>query len=277
MKPMRVLITGASTGIGRATARWFAAHGWRVFGTSRQRHPDAGGVEMLRLDVRSGASVSECMSEIFRRAGGIDVLVNNAGVEYLGVAEETPLEEAQAVFDTNFFGVVRMTNAVLPHMRERRQGRIVNVGSAASWIGEPGEAFYGASKRALAGYTEALRHEVRPFRIHVSLVEPGAFKTNILAGQREPRGNPIPDYEAIRRAAIGTLWRSLQSAGDPMAVARVILRAAHAPAPRLRYGVGVDARWLPLARVLLPQGWFDRLVRRGFGLPKYVAARSENA
>src|SRR5262249_7702769 len=115
-----------------------------------------------------------------RGRGRIDVLINNAGVEHVGVAEETTLEDARAVFETNFFGVVRMTNAVLPDMRDRRQGRIINVGSLAAWVGEPGGAFYSASKHALAGYTEALRHEVWRFGIHVSLAEPGVFKTNII-------------------------------------------------------------------------------------------------
>lgn len=223
---------------------------------------------MLRLDVRSDASVAECVSEITRRIGGIDVLVNNAGVEYLGIAEETPLADALAIFETNFFGVARMTNAVLPQMRERRRGRIINIGSAAAWVGEPGEAFYAASKRALAGYTEALRYEVWPLGIHVSLVEPGAFKTNILAAQPETRGRAIPDYDHVRSAAIRTLQRSLQRGGDGTAVADVVLRIAEAPAPRLRYGVGAEARWIPFARILLPQRWFDVLVRRGFGLTK---------
>jgi NAD(P)-dependent dehydrogenase (short-subunit alcohol dehydrogenase family) len=158
----------------------FAAEGFRVFGTSRHSRPDMGGVEMLHLDVRSDASVTHCVADVMTRAGRIDVLVNNAGIEHIAVAEETTMEDARAVFDTNFFGVVRMTDAVLPHMRAQRRGCIINVGSLAAWVGEPGEAFYGASKRALAGYTEALRHEVWPLGLHVSLIEPGAFKTNIV-------------------------------------------------------------------------------------------------
>ena len=217
MTSTRVLITGASSGIGQSTARLFAERGCRVFGTSRQTRPDTPGVEMLRLDVRSDASVAECVAEVIGRAGGIDVLVNNAGVEYLGIAEETPLADAQAVFDTNFFGVVRMIDAVLPHMRERRRGRIINIGSAAAWVGEPGEAFYAASKRALAGYTEALRHEVWPLGIHVSLVEPGAFKTNILAAAQAQRGNATADYDAVRHAAVQTIRRGMDRAGDPSA------------------------------------------------------------
>jgi NAD(P)-dependent dehydrogenase (short-subunit alcohol dehydrogenase family) len=112
---------------------------------------------MLELDVRSQASVEHCVAEILARAGRIDVLVNNAGVMHMDFAEETRIEDARAIFETNFFGVVRMTDAVLPHMRSRRQGRIINVGSLSAWVGEPGEAFYSASKRARAGYTVSFR------------------------------------------------------------------------------------------------------------------------
>lgn len=175
-----VVVTGASSGIGKMTAQLFAAQGYRVFGTSRNKLPDESGVQMLELDVRDDSSVARCFVEIRGRAGGVDVLVNNAGIWQVGLAEEMSLEDARAIFETNFFGVVRITTAALPGMRGRGSGRIINVGSLAAWVGEPGEAFYSASKHALAGYTEALRHEVWHLGIHVSLVEPGSFRTNIL-------------------------------------------------------------------------------------------------
>jgi NAD(P)-dependent dehydrogenase (short-subunit alcohol dehydrogenase family) len=262
-----VLVTGASSGIGRATALAFVAAGYRVFGTSRRDRPDGDGIKMLRLDVRSDESVAHCMAEVRDRGVHLDVLVNNAGIEHLGIAEETTLEEAHAVFETNFFGVVRMTNAVLPDMRERRRGRIINVGSAAAWVGEPGEAFYSASKRAIAGYTEAVRHEVWPLGIEVSLVEPGAFRTGVIDAASTSEGT-IPDYEGVRDAARRTLRDSLQKGGDPSTVAKRIVDVARTHAPLLRYGVGAEARWLPFLRVLLPQGAFDLLLRRGFGLTR---------
>jgi NAD(P)-dependent dehydrogenase (short-subunit alcohol dehydrogenase family) len=262
-----VLITGASSGIGRATARMFAKQGFRVFGTSRRKRPDEEGIEMLELDVRSDDSVARCVADVLGRAGRIDVLLNNAGVEYVGVAEETTMQDAQALFETNFFGVVRMTNAVLPGMREHRQGRIINVGSLAAWVGEPGEAFYSASKRALAGYTEALRHEVWPLGIHVSLVEPGAVKTNLIQAASIPDGT-ITDYDAVRRAARHTLRDAVRGGDDPRNVARLALKVARARSPRLRYGSGREALWVPYAKVLLPQRLFDYLLRRGFGLMK---------
>lgn len=268
-----VLVTGASSGIGRMTAEVFAQAGWQVFGTSRHSRPDRDGVRMLRLDVRSDESVAQCVTQVLERAGRVDVLVNNAGVMHTGLVEETSLSEAREVFETNLFGVVRLTNAVLADMRPHRRGRIINVGSAAAWVGEPGEAFYAASKRALAGYTEALRHEVWPLGIDVCLVEPGAFRTGILASASSSAGR-LAEYDRAREATVRTLEGSLQRGGDPCRVARLTVKVAEAGAPRLRYPVGSSARWLPLLRVLLPQRLFDGLVRRGYGLHKPAGRRA---
>jgi NAD(P)-dependent dehydrogenase (short-subunit alcohol dehydrogenase family) len=265
MEKKTVLVTGASSGIGAAAARAFASAGFCVFGTSRRPRAGEGGVEMLELDVRSDASVERCVAEVLRRSGRIDALVNNAGVMHMGVAEETSSSDARAVFETNFFGASRMINAVLPHMRARQGGHIINVGSLAAWVGEPGEAFYSASKHALAGYTEALRHEVWPLGVHVSLVEPGAFRTDVVRAASTSDGG-IPDYDAVRRATRRTLEASLGRGEDPARVADVIVKIAQTASPRFRYGVGAEARWLPYRRVLLPQRLFDFLVRRGFGI-----------
>lgn len=262
-----VLVTGASSDIGRMTARLFGAKGFRVLGTSRSSHPDEDGVEMLALDVTSDDSVHRCVEEVLTRAGQVDVLVNNAGVWQVSIAEETPMVTARAIFEANFFGVVRMTNAVLPGMRKRRAGRIINIGSLAAWVGEPGEAFYSASKKALSGYSEALRHEVWPLGIHVSLVEPGPFRTN-LADTLSATENAIDDYDAVRQSIRNTLGRALEQGGDPEKVAELILNVARSRAPAFRYGAGSSAVWIPSLRTLLPQWTFDYLVRRGFGLAK---------
>jgi NAD(P)-dependent dehydrogenase (short-subunit alcohol dehydrogenase family) len=148
------------------------------------------------------------------RAGQIDVLVNNAGVEHLGMAEEKSIDAAREVFETNFFGVVRMNNAVQPQMRPRRAGRIITVGSLGSWVGEPGEAFYSASKSALAVYTESLRHEVWPLGIHVSLVEPGAFTTDIVESA-STSGGTITDYDAVRTATQRTMRNAIRTGATP--------------------------------------------------------------
>ena len=173
------LVTGVSSGFGRLIARRLHECQYRVFGTSRRKDTIAdSGVEMLMLDVRSEDSVRACVSTVLDSEEGIDVLVNNAGTTHLSLAEETNLDEARAVFETNFFGIVRMTNAVLPAMRARKSGRIINVCSMAGLVAIPGQAFYTASKFALEGYGEALRYEVEPFRIHVSLIEPGFDRTS---------------------------------------------------------------------------------------------------
>src|SRR5690606_28776213 len=164
-----------------------------------------------------------------------------------GMVEETTVDEARAVLETNFFGVVRLTNAVLPPLRTRRQGRIINVGSLAAWVGEPGEAFYSASKRALAGYTEALRHEVWPLGIHVSLVEPGAFRTDVIEAASVSEGQ-LADYADVREAAQRTLRESARRGGDPGKVAATIVRAATARSPKLRYVAGSDAHLIPYLR-----------------------------
>ncbi len=260
-----VVVTGASSGIGQATARAFADEGWRVFGTSRRDRPDDPGVTFLRLDVRAEESVRSCVDEVLRRAGRIDVLVNNAGVMHSGFAEETTLAEAEAVFDANFFGTVRMTNAVLPGMRARGRGRIVNVGSLAAWIGEPGEAFYAASKAALARYTDALRHEVRHRGVAVCLVEPGAFVTDVVDAAPASEAT-ISDYDGLREKARDTLHRTLRNGDDPRKVAALIVAIAQARRPRPRYGVGREALLVPRVTTLLPQRLVDHLLRRGYGM-----------
>jgi NAD(P)-dependent dehydrogenase (short-subunit alcohol dehydrogenase family) len=265
--PRTVLVTGASSGIGQATARLFAELGARVFGTSRQVRPDEQGVEMLQLDVGSADSVRRCIDQVLARADGIDVLVNSAGVMHEGFAEETTATEAEGVMDTNFFGTVRVTHAVLPGMRARRQGHIISVGSLAAWVGEPGEGFYAASKAALARYTEALRHEVWHLGIHVSLVEPGAFTTPVLTAATTAQAT-ITDYDGPRESASRTLHKALRTGENPRKAAALICKIAYAPAPRGRYGAGRQSSWLPVLKTLLPQRLFDTVLRRGYHLPR---------
>ncbi|MCY1065034.1 SDR family NAD(P)-dependent oxidoreductase [Nannocystis sp. RBIL2] len=212
-----VLITGASSGFGEAAARLLAARGpYRVFGTSRRAAGDdtLGGAEMLPLDVRSDASVAACVDAVMQRAGRIDVLVNNAGYTLAGAVEETAIDEAKAQFDTNFFGMARMVRAVLPVMRAQGGGRIVNVSSLAGLVGVPFHAHDSASKFAIEGLSEGLRQEVRRFGIHVSLIEPGDFKTAGTAARERATGG-LPAYAAARDRAIDIMARAEQSGPDP--------------------------------------------------------------
>ncbi len=260
-----VLITGASSGLGQTTARLLRGRGYRVFGGSRRPAPAGSGVEMVVLDVRDQESVDAAVRAVIERAERIDVLVNNAGSLLTGAIEETSIEEARAQLETNFFGVARMVRAVLPAMRAAGAGRIVNVSSLAGLISVPFEAYYAASKHALEGYTEALRHEVAPFGIHVSLVEPGFFRTSLHDVGTEA-ATRVAAYAAARERASRAISDSIVTAPDPARVAETVARVLAARRPRLRYRVGRDATWVPRLRALLPQSVFERAVRRRFGL-----------
>src|SRR2546426_6277417 len=205
-----VLVTGASSGIGQATARLLAQRGFNVFGTARKPgSAQSQGVTMVALDVRSDESVRACVEQVVAKAGRLDVLVNNAGYSITGAAEETSVEEAKAQLETNFFGAVRMVNAVLPGMRAAGAGKIINVSSLAGNTAIPYSAFYSASKFALEGYSESLWDEVRPFGISVSLVEPGFVNTPI--GEASPvAARARPEYETTRKRMLAKFGRALE-------------------------------------------------------------------
>lgn len=265
------LVTGASSGFGRHIAESLSRAGFRTFGTSRSGRPGSEGVEMVALDVQDDDSVAACVEAVRAKAGAIHILVNNAGVLDVGPAEECSVSEVRALFETNFFGVIRMTNAVLPEMRARRSGRIINIGSLAGLLPPPGEAAYAASKFALEGYSEALSIEVAPFGVKVSLIEPGFHKTGMGHGDgqggAEPSGS-IRDYDKFREAVQTSIARSLEGGGDPREVAEVVCRVVEAERPRLRYRVGSDAKWLPRLRKLLPESLYLWGLRREFGIDK---------
>lgn len=264
--PRVALVTGASSGIGRATAQQLAGAGYRVFGTSRRPAPHvAGSIELLALDVTSDASVEALVAHVMRRAGRIDLLVNNAG---FGVApagaEESSLAQAQAIFDTNFFGIVRMTRAVAPHMRLQGSGHIINIGSVLGFLPMPYMALYSASKHAVAGYSEALDHELRTLGVRVSVVEPAyintAFDANLL-----PPDAPLPAYRAICARVEARVKQVLVDADGPEVVAAIVLKAAAARQPRLHYTPGL-ARRMQLLRRFAPASMLDAGVRKDLRL-----------
>lgn len=176
-----VVVTGVSSGIGRAAAMKFGKQGCRVFGTVRNtaKAQAISGVTLIEMDIRDEASIERGIQTVIAQAERIDVLVNSAGVTLLGAAEETSIAEAQTLFDSNLFGLLRTTKAVLPHMRKQRSGRIVNVSSVLGFLPAPYMALYSASKHAVEGLSETLNHEVRQFGIRVALVEPSFTKTNL--------------------------------------------------------------------------------------------------
>jgi short-subunit dehydrogenase len=261
-----VLITGASSGIGRATALLLTQRGMVVFGTTRRPdHPSQAGVQLLALDVRSDDSVRACVAEVLSRAGHLDVLVNNAGYALTGAAEETSLAEAKAQFETNFFGTVRMVDAVLPAMRTAGAGKIVNIGSLAGLTAIPFSPFYSATKFALEGYSEALWHELRPLGIAVTLIEPQFVQTRLTEDAPIVAG-PLSAYDGTRKQAIAAMDRAVEGGLPPEQVARCVLRVIESRAPGLRYRVGADAKWLPRLKNVAPWTFYAAGVRRAFGL-----------
>lgn len=260
------LVTGASSGIGAAVARLLHKRGFAVFGTSRKADsssPDE--FPMLVLDVDSDASVQACVDQVLARAGRIDVLVNNAGYALTGAAEETSIEEAKEQFETNFFGVVRMAKAVLPHMRAAKSGRIITIGSLAGLMSIPYNAFYCGTKFALEAYSEALWYELKPFGIGVSLIEPGFVRTAINQAVRIPHA-PIAAYDGPRDRALAAVDRSVDKGIPPETVANAVLKAAQSKTPKLRYRVGADSVWLPRLRGFSPWNFFAYGVSRTFAL-----------
>ena len=242
-----VLITGASLGIGKLTATLLATRGFTVFGTTRKASGRVDEVEMLQLDITSDKSVTVCVSNVLQKAGRIDVLVNNAGQSYAGGLEETSLEEAKAQFDSNFFGAVRMVNAVLPSMRKRRSGQIINMASLAATFPIPFGGYYGPAKSALIVYSEALRQELKNLGIKVSVIEPGFFNTH---HSRIRAASSISDYDEIRQRAQLVDEESFDKGGDPQEVAETILKVIETTFPRLHYAVGKEKRYLLFKRIL---------------------------
>jgi short-subunit dehydrogenase len=254
--PQTVLVTGASSGIGQAIAQLLTARGFTVFGTSRKPTGN-----LIPLEVRSDDSVRACVE----RVGKIDVLVNNAGYSLMGSAEETSLDEAKAQLETNFFGVVRMVKAVLPGMRKAGAGKIITIGSLAGITAIPFGAFYTASKFALEGYTEALWHELRPFGIHVTLIEPGFIATPI-GESTQIAAAPLSAYDGVRQRATHALDQHVKDGISPDAVAQRVLRVIQSRSPTLRYRVGTDAAWFPRLKSVLPWPLFAIGVRRTFAV-----------
>jgi NAD(P)-dependent dehydrogenase (short-subunit alcohol dehydrogenase family) len=261
------LITGASSGIGKATAERLATAGYQVYGTSR-RGAQAGqrSFDMLPLDVTSDESVEAAVNEVIRLNGRIDLLVNNAG---FGVApagaEESSIEQARSIFDTNFFGIIRMTRAVVPQMRRQGDGRIINIGSVLGFLPMPYGALYAATKHAIEGYSESLDHELRTRGIRVSVIEPAFTKTQFDANLLEPDSR-LDEYREIRAALANHVKEVIEAGDEPGVVAEVVLEAAGAAHPKLRYPAGRLASRLRLLRRFAPAGVVDAGIRKDLRL-----------
>jgi short-subunit dehydrogenase len=274
-----VLITGASSGIGLQTAKQLSAKGYKVFGTSRNpKSSEDLPFKMLALDVNDDVSAQQCLERIKNDTdqGQVDILINNAGYDIYGSAEETTLGELRAQMETNFFGTVRMTKLFLPSMRERRSGKVINVSSVGGLFALPYNSAYAASKFALEGFSESLRQEMLPFNVYVSLIEPGQVHTESLDTSVRLNAKHHPDYKNASRVLMDEIISGTRKTGLSVeAVANVIVATIERNKPKLRYPVGNVAKFVPAFRLFLPrmfenfmQQQFQPLIRKQKSTPK---------
>lgn len=263
------LVTGASSGIGEATANKLLAVGFTVYGTSRSgRRTSSSLLPFLQLDVTDDESVEAAVAELIKREGRIDLLVNNAGFGIApAAAEESSIAQANSIFDTNFLGIVRMTKAVLPQMRRQGSGRIINISSILGVVPFPYVALYAASKHAVEGYSEALDHELRTQGIRVSVIEPAFTKTQFDANTVQA-DTLQPHYAAIRAKLAEVNAEAMQGGDDPAVVADVVVKAAYASNPKIRYTAGAAAAQLKFLRRFAPAAMLDKLLRKTLKLDR---------
>lgn len=257
-----ILITGASSGIGQACAARLAQKGHKVFGASR--HPQ--GPDLLQMDVTDDASVRRAVDLVLEKEGRLDVVVNNAGYGMAGAVEQTSLAEAQALFETNVWGVLRVCQAVLPTMREQQSGLVINIGSIAGLLPLPFQGFYCASKFALEALSEALRMELRPLGIQVALVQPGDLCTQFTANRHKVlRARDNPAYTQTYDRALRIMERD-EGRGLPAEhVARLVERIVNDPSPRLRHQVALPIqRFAAVLKKVLPGALFERIIMQHY-------------
>lgn len=272
------LVTGASSGIGAATAERLAKAGYKVYGTSRRGAlPGERAFEMLSLDVTDDESVAAAVGDLIRREGRIDLLVNNAGFGVApAAAEESSLDQARSIFDTNFFGLVRMTRAVVPHMRRQNSGRIINIGSVLGFLPMPYGALYAATKHAVEGYSESLDHELRTRGIRVSVIEPAYTKTPFDANFMQPDAK-LDAYREAREGVTKRLNEVMATAESPDVMAETVLEAASASRPKHRYAAGKLAKRLRFLRRFAPALLVDAGIRKDLRLDGATMSRPPRA
>jgi NAD(P)-dependent dehydrogenase (short-subunit alcohol dehydrogenase family) len=256
-----VLITGAASGIGRACAEHLAARGHLVYGADRELVEYGRPVRPLFVDVDDDVAVHTAVNRVLEEQGRIDVLVNNAGFGIAGAIEDSSMEESRAQMETNFFGPLRMIQAVLPHMRAQGSGLIVNVASIGGLIALPYQGVYSASKFALEGLSEALRMEVEPFGIEVVLIEPADCRTGFTAARRQVEAAATSVYRDDFAASLAVIEADEDHGADPRVVARRLDRVMNTASPRLRYMAGAPTERLAvLLKRILPYRWFAPII-----------------
>ncbi|MEM6394328.1 MAG: SDR family oxidoreductase [Planctomycetota bacterium] len=268
-----VLITGASTGFGKLTAQRFQAAGWNVIATMRSPQKEAEltglpNVLVCRLDVTDQGSIDAAVAEGVERFGGINAVVNNAGFGMVGLFEEASEEEFTRQFDTNVFGVIRVTQAVLPYMRRQRRGVVVNVSSIGGLVGMPASSLYCSTKFALEGLTESMAHELSAFGVRAYTVSPGAFKTQFLDSVQIYEGRDVPDLKAAHEVLYEHLQKWMDSPpkpfrfGDPQKVAERVFQCVTRQPNKTIHPVGQDARLILWLKGLLGRNRVLKMIRR---------------
>jgi short-subunit dehydrogenase len=232
-----ILITGASSGFGLLIANELHQQGYNVIGTSRNPNKVQMPFKMIALDLDSDESINTFSERLFKEIPQLDILINNAGFLVSGIAEETPIELGRKQFETNFWGTIKVTNAILPHFRKQKFGKIITVGSIVGLVSFPNAAYYAASKHALEGYFKALRYELDEFNISVAMIEPSAFKTSIMDNSSSPL-NKIEDYNSLRGKIEKFTDELVKSAEDPKIVAEKVLKVVQTENPKFRNIVG---------------------------------------
>jgi NAD(P)-dependent dehydrogenase (short-subunit alcohol dehydrogenase family) len=279
-----VLVTGATDGLGRAAALLFAEKGYLVLAAGRSAEKRAQleavarekslALETLEMDVCDDTSVQAAVSHVLARSGAIDVLINNAGMSYVATVEDMTMEDWRRQFETNVFGVIRVTQAVVPHMRARRRGRILMMSSVSGLVTPPTQGAYSGSKHALEGISNALRLELYPFDVKVILIEPGYIVTNIqnvaaeLTKTYQEKRTSGPYAKLYASAWEGAKTSRAKSGTTAEDCARVMFHAAEATNPKARYGVTPTARYVKWAKRLLPDSAMDRMLRRRYGITR---------
>jgi short-subunit dehydrogenase len=234
-----ILVTGASSGFGLLVATKLHESGYKVIGTSRNPEKYAGKLpfKMVALDLDSEQSINTFSERLFQVTPTLDILINNAGFLVSGIAEEIPIELGKQQFETNFWGTIKVTNAILPHFRKQKAGKVITVSSIVGLVSFPNAAYYAASKHALEGYFKALRYELNEFNIRVAMIEPSAFKTSIMDNSASPI-NKIADYNSLRGKIENFTNELVKSAEDPSIVANKVLTVVQAAKPKFRNVVG---------------------------------------
>lgn len=276
-KPV-VLLTGASSGFGLLTSISLLKNGFLVIATMRNLEKGQvlkesipteylDSLEIVKLDVTDHEGSKETVKELIERIGKIDVLVNNAGYAEAGFGEEVTMERYRQQFETNFFGLVAMTQFVLPHMRERKQGKIINISSVSGRFGFPALSPYAASKHAVEGFSESLRLEMLPFGVYVSLIEPGSYQTEIwskgLIATNDSQDSP---YQTNMNNIMKAVKKTAANAGNPQEVADLIVQVAASTRPKLRYPIGKSVSHTLLLKKIFPWEWLEKQVLKQSGI-----------